>query len=148
MVGISVWADYNVFHGLGVEAEGTTIFGNKPTPYSPIPHTFYGSLKEGTIQAGVIYKFRPLYGVRPFVKALGGIGEIDFPHINPLYTSENSGVYTLGGGVEYKVWRAVFVRGQYEYQSWPGFRSGSQSLNPDGFSIGATYYLGGVRTHD
>jgi hypothetical protein len=147
MIGISAWGDYSVFHGLGVEVEGTSIFGNKPTPHDDFGRTIYGSLKEESIQGGIIYKYHPLHGIRPFAKVLGGVGRIDFPNVDPFYTQENSALFTVGGGIEYKVWRTVFVRGQYEYQWWPGFRSGSQSLNPSGFSIGATYYLRGVHRH-
>jgi Outer membrane protein beta-barrel domain len=144
MIGISAWADYSIFHGLGVEVEGTSIFANKPTPFGT---NITGSLKEQTVQGGIIYRYHPVYKIRPFAKALGGIGKIDFPSTNPFYTSETSGLYSFGGGIEYKAWRTLYLRGQYEYQWWKGFRSGTQSLNPSGFSIGATYYLRGVHRH-
>jgi len=148
MVGVSAWADYSIFHGIGVEVEGNSTFANKPTPRGPdSTTTFYGSLKEQTIQGGFIYKYHPIYHIRPFVKALGGVGRVDFPNTSPYYTSENSGVYSIGGGIEYKVWRTVFLRGQYEYQWWNDFRQGSQKLNPNGLSVGATYYLRGVHRH-
>jgi opacity protein-like surface antigen len=147
MTGISAWADYSIFHGIGIEVEGNSTFANKPTPKVPTGDTVYGSLKEQTIQGGFIYKYHPVFHVRPFVKALGGAGRVDFPSLNPYYTSEDSGVFSVGGGIEYKLWRTVFLRGQYEYQWWKGFRSGSQSLNPNGFTIGATYYLRGVHRH-
>ncbi len=149
MIGISVWADYSIFHGLGVEAEGTSIFGNKPKPVNPFNPgaVFYGSVKEETAQGGFIYRYHTVYHVRPFVKGIGGLGRIDFPSENPGYTSENSGLYTLGGGLESKVFQNIFVRGQYEYEHWTGFRRGTQSLNPSGFTIGATYYLRGEHRH-
>jgi opacity protein-like surface antigen len=147
MIGISAWADYSVFHGLGVEVEGTSIFGNKPTPYSRSGNEIFGSLKEQTVQGGIIYRYHPVYRLRPFVKALGGYGSIDFPSTRLYYTNETAGIYSIGGGLEYKVWRNVYARGQYEYQWWKGFRSGSQSLNPNGFTVGATYYLRGVHRH-
>jgi opacity protein-like surface antigen len=146
MVGVSAWADYNLFHGLGVEAEGTSIFGNKPKSFLPADE-IVGSLKEESIQGGVIYKYHTVYKVRPFVKFLGGEGRIDFPSTNPFYTYENTGVLTAGGGLEYRFWRNLSARGQYEYQWWVGFRSGSQSLNPSGFTLGATYYLRGIHRH-
>jgi opacity protein-like surface antigen len=147
MTGISAWADYNVYHGLGIEVEGTSIFGNKPKPFTPTDNAFSGSLKEQTLQGGIIYRYRTVYKVRPFVKALGGVGRVDFPDINPFYTSENSAIYSVGGGLEYKAWRNLFLRAGYEYQWWKDFRNGSQSLNPAGFTIGATYYLRGVHRH-
>lgn len=149
MIGISAWADYSIFHGLGVEVEGASIFANKPTPrvYGVTGATFYGSLKEETVQGGFIYKYHPVYHVRPFVKALGGVGRIDFPDIDPFYTEENAGLFSVGGGLEYPVWRNLNIRGQYEYQWWRGFRSGSQPLHPNGLTVGATYYLRGVHRH-
>lgn len=145
MTGISAWADYSIFHGLGVEVEGTSIFGNKPTSFLPADEV-HGSLSEESIQGGLIYKYHPVFKVRPFAKFAGGVGRIDFPS-NSNYTSENSALFSAGGGVEYRLWRTVFVRGEYEYQWWPDFRSGSQSLNPNGFTIGATYYLRGIHRH-
>jgi hypothetical protein len=78
---------------------------------------------------------------------MGGVGKVDFPSTNFFYTSETSALYSIGGGLEYKTWRTLYVRGQYEYQFWKGFRSGSQALNPSGLTIGATYYLRGVHRH-
>jgi opacity protein-like surface antigen len=147
MIGASAWADYEVFHGVGVEVEGTSIFANQPTPITPKGQHIYGSLKESTIQGGIIYRYHPVLRLRPFVKGLGGIGLIDFPSVNPFYTSENCALFTVGGGIEYKAWRGVYVRGQYEYEWWKGFRSGSQKLQPTGFSVGATYYLRGIHRH-
>jgi opacity protein-like surface antigen len=148
MSGVSVWADYTLFHGLGVEVEGNSIFAGKPTPYVPSGQTIYGSLKEETLQGGIFYKYHQVFGVRPYVKILGGGGRIDFPDTDPYYTSENCGVYTLGGGIEYKVWRTLYVRGEYEHQTWKGFRSGSQGLDPNGLNVGATYYLRGIHRHN
>ena len=144
MIGVSAWADYSIFHGLGIEVEGTSLFANKPNPRAPGNPKFYGGLKEETVQGGLIYKYHPVFHLRPFVKALGGVGRIDFPNTNPFYTQENSALYSVGGGLEYKVWRTVYLRGEYQYQWWKSFRSGSQTLNPSGFTVGATYYLRGV----
>ena len=83
MIGISVWGDYSLFHGLGVEVEGNSTFGGKPRVVVPTGFTAYGSLKEESIQGGIIYKYHPIYHVRPFAKALGGVGKIDFPSIDP-----------------------------------------------------------------
>lgn len=149
MIGISAWADYSIYRGIGVEVEGSSIFANKPKPVdlqNP-GATFYGGVKEQTAQGGIIYRYHTVYHVRPFVKALGGLGRVDFPSLNPYYTNENCGLFTLGGGLEYKAYRNVFLRGQYEYEHWKDFRLGSQSLNPAGFTIGATYYLRGEHRH-
>ena len=144
LAGISGWGDYSVFHGLGVEVEGASVFAGT-VPVTVLHKT---SLKETTIQGGIIYRYHPVFKVRPFVKGLGGIGKIDFPSTNPRYQSEHAGLYTVGGGLEYRVWRNLMLRGQYEQQWWTGFRPGAhQSLDPAGFTIGATYYLRGIHRH-
>jgi hypothetical protein len=147
MIGVTAWADYDVFHGLGVEVEGTSLFANKPTPYTDTGVKTTGNLKEQTIQGGIIYRYHSVYRVRPFVKVVGGVGSIDFPSTNPFYTSETSGLFSAGGGIEYKLWRNLYARGEYEYQWWKGFRSGSQPLNPNGATAGVTYYLRSVHRH-
>ena len=148
MVGISAWGDYSIFHGLGVEVEARTIFADKPTPVARSGQKLYGDgLKETMAQGGIIYKYHPIFKIRPFVKAVGGIGRVQFPSLNPLYTHEISAIYSADGGLEYRAWNTVFVRAEYEYQWWKDFRSGSVSLNPSGFTVGATYYLRGVHRH-
>lgn len=147
MIGIAAWADYSIWHGFGVEVEGNSIFANAPKAYDKFGRTVYGGLKEESAQVGITYKYHPIHRFRPYAKALGGIGRIDFPSVNPFYTQEDSALFSVGGGVEYKAWRTVFVRADYEYQFWKGFRSGTQTLNPNGFTIGATYYLRGVHRH-
>ena len=138
MSGISAWADYNLFHGLGIEAEGTTISFGKPASLT--------KMRQDTIKGGAIYKIRPVFKVRPYVKFLVGLGSIDFPSDNPFYTHDTYGMEAAGGGAEYRVWNSLFVRGDYEYQWWPKFHS-KNTLTPNGFTIGATYYLRGVHRH-
>jgi opacity protein-like surface antigen len=138
MIGISAWADYNIFHGLGIEAEGTTIFAAKPSSLT--------RMKQDTIKGGVIYKWHPIFGVRPYGKYLYGLASIDFPSRNPLYTHDTYTMSAAGGGVEYRVWHTLNVRADYEYQFWQNFQ-GRHTLNPNGFTLGATYYLRGIHRH-
>jgi hypothetical protein len=135
MIGISAWADYNLFHGVGIEAEGTSIFADKPDVLT--------RMKQETIKGGVIYKPRPIFRIRPEVKYMIGLGSIYFPSSNPLYTHDTYTVTAAGGGAEYPVWKSLFVRGDYEYQWWYDYH-GPRALNPNGFTIGATYYLRGL----
>jgi len=139
MIGISGWADYDLFHGLGIEAEGTTIFADKPESLD--------RMRQDTIKGGAIYKFHPLFlGVRPYAKSLIGLGSIDFPSRDPNYTHDTYTVIAFGGGAEVRAWRKVFVRGDYEYQFWKDYH-GPHTLNPNGFTVGATYYFRGVHRH-
>ena len=143
MIGLSAWADYNIFRGLGVEAEGTDIFANEPTPTDYVP-LVSKDLNEKAIKGGVIYKYHTVFKVRPYVKGLIGISKINFPS-NNLYTNDTYTVEALGGGIEYRAWRSVFIRADYEWERWPKFRQ--SELNPNGFTVGATYYLRGVHRH-
>jgi opacity protein-like surface antigen len=138
MLGISAWADYNLFHGLGVEVEGTSIFADRP---SSLPR-----MRQDTIKGGAIYHTRSFFGVRPYVKGLAGLASIDFPSRNPLYTHDTYTMYAFGGGAEYRIWKTLYARGDYEYQFVPQYH-GANTLNPNGFTIGATYYLRGIHRH-
>jgi hypothetical protein len=149
MIGVSVWGDYRIYRGFGVAVQATSLFGNKPAT-NPLPgQAVFGSLKEQTLQAGIIYRYHEVFKVRPFVQALAGEGRINFPSVNPFYTYEDSPLYSFGGGLEYRVWNNMFVRGQYEYQTWKGFQVNAQGqekpLHPAGATLGVTYYLRGVR---
>ena len=139
MIGLSATGDYSVFHGIGVECEGTTIFADKPDALT--------RMKQSTIKGGAIYKYHPVFGIRPYVKALYGLGSIDFPSRNPLYTHDTYNMWALGGGAEYRIWSSLYVRGDYEYQTWPHFQSRTKSLDPNGFTVGADYYLRGFHKH-
>lgn len=138
MLGVSAWADYNVWHGLGVEAEGTSILWDKPDVIT--------RMKQDSIKGGAIYKYHPIFGVRPEVKYLIGLGSIDFPSRNPLYTHDTYTMTAAGGGAEYRVWQTVYAHFDYEYQWWYSYH-GNHTLNPNGFTVGATYYLRGMHRH-
>lgn len=138
MLGISGWADYDLWRGLGVEVEGTAIDFDKPSTLQ--------RMSQNSIKGGAIYRARPFWGVRPYAKALIGIGSIHFPSNDPLYTHDTFVVEAFGGGVEYRVWNTVYLRGDYEYQLWNQFL-GNKNLTPNGFTIGATYYFRKVHRH-
>jgi opacity protein-like surface antigen len=138
MIGASAWADYHLFRGLAVEAEGTSIFADKPAVLT--------RMRQDTIKGGGLYRLHPLLGIHPYGKALIGYGSIDFPSHNPLYTHDTYTMWAFGGGVEYKIWKTLYARGDYEYQFWHEFH-GPHDLNPNGFTIGATYYLRGLHGH-
>jgi opacity protein-like surface antigen len=138
MIGISAWADYNLFHGLGIEAEGASIFADKPEALT--------RMRQNSIKGGAIYKARPFFRIHPYVKGLVGLAKLDFPSRNPFYTSDTFTMYAVGGGAEYRVWKTLYARADYEYQFWPNV-FGSRTLDPNGYTFGATYYLRGVHRH-
>lgn len=138
MIGASAWADYNLFHGLGVTAEGTTIFADKPAVLT--------RMRQDSIMGGIVYKYHAIFRIRPFVKALGGVGSIDFPSHNPLYTHDTFSTSAVEGGGEYRVVQNLYAHAEYEYQWWYKYH-GPKALNPNGVTVGATYYLRGIHRH-
>jgi hypothetical protein len=149
MLGVSAWLDYSLpfRRGLGVEVEGTSIFANKPSPVELPGRPVYGrAVREDSAKGGVIYRFQTIHKFRPYVKGLGGIASVDFYSRNPFYTHDTYLTYVAGGGVEYRAWNNIFVRGDYERQWVPDFLGG-KTLNPNGFTVGATYYLRGEHRH-
>lgn len=133
--GVTLWVDWSInrgpsfLHGLGIEAEGRDLnFGRKNIP----------TLRQDTGEGGAIYTWRHYRNFHPYGKGLLGFGSFDFGHLNPTYSHATRTVYALGGGVDYRAWRNVWVRGDYEYQFWPDFWN-HHTMNPGGFTIGASY---------
>jgi hypothetical protein len=78
--------------------------------------------------------------VHPYVKALVGQGDIDFPH---HFAYGRYFAIAPGGGVDLSLTGRWRIRVDYEYQIWPdapgipGLPSGT--LNPNGVSLGFSY---------
>jgi len=138
MIGASAWLDYNLFHGLGLTVVGTSILGDKPASLT--------RMRQDSIKGGVVYKYHPVFRIRPEVKGMIGIGSIDFPSKNPFYTHDTYQMYSVEGGGEYRMWNNLYAHADYEYQWWLQYHS-PRALNPNGFTIGATYYLRGIHRH-
>jgi len=132
--GTTVWADLNVnrgpefLRGLGLELEGRDLNYGR-TGVEP-------NLRLVTAEGGLIYTIRHYRNLHPYGKFLAGVGRIDFGHLTPTYSHDSRSVIAPGGGVEYRAWRNIWVRSDYEYQFWPDFFS-HHALNPNGFTVGA-----------
>jgi opacity protein-like surface antigen len=132
----TVWIDWNYYgnrsllQGFGVEVEGRDLnYGrtaNVPT------------LRMDTAGGGAIYSWRHYRNFHPYAKFLVEYGSIDFNLGVPGYTHDTRTVEVPGGGAEYHLWRNIWARGDYEYEFWPDFVRG-HALNPNGFTIGASY---------
>jgi opacity protein-like surface antigen len=136
LAGVTVWADWNFYagpsflHGLGIEAEARDLNYGR-TGHVP-------NLRLDTAEIGAIYTWRHYQRFHPYAKYLAGIGSIDFQHLTPTYSHDTRTVYTPGGGIEYRAWRNVWVRGDYQYQFWTDFIN-HHALNPNGVTIGVSY---------
>jgi opacity protein-like surface antigen len=138
MEGISAWVDFypnglpRFLHGLGVEATGHAIDFGRP---AAIPR-----MRQDSAELGAIYTWNRYRTFRPYAKFLGGIGSIDFPLMGTSYTHDTFTVFSPGGGIEYHAWQNIWIRADYEYQFWH-HTFGPHDLNPNGFTIGASYDL-------
>jgi opacity protein-like surface antigen len=145
MYGGSLWIDYtpnrvpSFLHGLGLEVEARDIsLGHSSSQPS--------NLREDTAQAGLIYSWRRFRNFRPYAKALGGFGSIDFNNRSPVYSHDTRSVFFAGAGVDYRVFRRVWVRADYEYQFWPDLL-GRTTFDPQGFTVGASYHFSRPHFH-
>lgn len=150
VLGTTIWADWHppfmdgFLHDFSIEAEARDLSGHRGTVPS-------GQLQSGkpilprtdTLGGGLIYhpaRFR-FYRFEPYAKGLISYGSIDFTLANPNYSHDSRTLYSLGGGLNYRVSHRITARADYEYQFWPSLLGGG--LDPRGFSFGAAYNFGG-----
>jgi opacity protein-like surface antigen len=137
--GGTLWIDVGVphlprlLHGLGVEVEGRDLNYTR-SGFDP-------KLRQDTAEGGLIYRWNRYHNFRPYAKFLGGYGSIEFSDPrDPYYSHDTRTVLAPGGGVEYRVWGGLWVRGDYEYQFWPQMTARG-ALTPAGYTVGAVYDL-------
>ena len=96
---------------------------------------------------GVYYSWRKYRSIRPYAKFEMGFGNMDYMTLKLRRVNQTRTVTSLGGGVEFRAVRNVWVRADYEYQSWPNFNGGKSSppLNPQGATVGVMYHFGRPR---
>lgn len=140
MQGAVVRAGWSFFHGIGIDGNARTLFMNTPSQLTRMQQT--------TFLGGVYYQTPSFWRIHPFVRMGGGIGLIEFPSRNPLYTRDTYSVYAPSGGLEVPITGKLFARAEYEYQFWQQYH-GPNDLTPQGGTIGVTYYMSGihVRSH-
>ena len=95
-------------------------------------------LYEKTYEVGARYH-RTYHNFMPYAKAMYGRGVFNFPpqpgssyHPNLAYNLMAGGI-----GVDYRVKRYLYLRGDWEYQNWFGFQN--SSLSPSILTIGGAY---------
>ncbi len=138
--GPALWLDWNFYtgpqflHGFGIEMEARDLNYGRSVP----------KLRMDTISGGAIYTVRHFRRFSPYAKFLVGYGSMDFVVNIPNYTHDTRTLYAPGGGVDYRLFRNISVRGSYDYQFWSNFFN-HHALNPNGVTVGLSYDLGGVR---
>jgi opacity protein-like surface antigen len=140
MGGGTLWANYRLnmlpggFNGLGVEIEGRDISLGGNSTQSP-------NFRQDTAGGGLTYSWRRYKNFFPYGKFLVQLGSFDFNLGSPYYTHDTRTVYTPGLGIEYRAHGHIWVRADYEYQTWPLLFRKNNSLNPQGFTGGVAYHF-------
>ncbi|MEO8737637.1 MAG: outer membrane beta-barrel protein [Edaphobacter sp.] len=87
----------------------------------------------------------PIWRLHPYADFLVSAGTITFTHPSidsrgRLYKSDNSLVYTYGGGLEYDVTSRWAAKIDYQGEHW-NLGSAAQTLTPRVFSVGLVYRI-------
>jgi len=126
LVGLGAYVDLNLFHGIGVEAEGRWQRFNQ-----------FEGVSQDNYLIGPRVKLHRFWGATPYVKVLGGFSNMNFE--DNVATGRFSTV-AFGGGVDLRLTRRWSVRAiDAEYQIWPEFLDGN--LKPYGLSAGIGYRI-------
>jgi len=125
MIGVGGFVDLNLFHGVGVEAEGRWLRFREP----------YG-ISQDNYLIGPRVQLHHLWHFRPYVKALGGFSEMTF---EDNIAQGRFTTFEAGGGLDYHLTRRISVRGEGDFQWWPEFLG--SSLTPYGVSAGVGYRI-------
>ena len=142
MWGATGWADAGIrfgptwLHPINLEMQYRSIFaGGGPNHQNVMENNFGG---------GATYTWYHFRNFHPYGKYIIGYGTISFNPMlypgYPPYSQDSRVTNSLGGGLEYRLTRHIWVRGDYEYQLW-GRLLGVPEFSPQGFTIGAMYHL-------
>ncbi len=142
MEGGTLWVDWNFsrapsfLHGIGIEAEARDISLGSSSSREK-------NFRLDTVGGGVIYTWHHFRNFRPYGKFLMSLGGIDWNNPNPKFKHETRTVTAPGLGLEFRAFRNVWVRADYEYQFWPDIAqwmpNSTHVLDPQGFTVGAMY---------
>jgi opacity protein-like surface antigen len=129
--GLGGFADCTVMRYLGIEAEGRYLLTNG----------FYDEHQENYL-VGPQFIVGRSQSIQPFAQFLVGAGRLTYP----LQTASGiSFVLEPGGGINFLVRDRWIVRGEYEYQRWPGSSNISgqprPELTPNGVHVGIAFKL-------
>jgi opacity protein-like surface antigen len=122
--GLTIYADYDFFHHLGIEGEFRYIKDGGTNIY------------EKTYEIGPRYS-RTYGRFSPYVKGLYGRGVFNFTYRGEQTANLAYNLIGVGGGVDYRLLRFLNLRGEYEYQHWFDFPP--NGLTPSVVTIGAAY---------
>lgn len=122
--GITIFADYDFFHHLGLEGEFRYVKNGETNIY------------EKTYEVGPRY-LRNYGRFSPYGKALYGRGVFNYTYRGERTANLAYNLVAFGGGLDYRMLSHVNLRGEYEYQHWFGFPV--HGLTPSAITIGGAY---------
>lgn len=136
--GFNIYGDVDFARHFGVEANFHKMDARTSTLY------------EKTYEIGPRY-FRTYGPFVPYGKIMLGRGVFNYPP-NPPPAPQNQAranlaynMYAFGFGTDIKVRPYLYLRADFEYQKWPGFRGyetgPANGLTPELFSFGAAYHF-------
>lgn len=149
LLGGTLWIDYTLarvplfLQGLALEVEARDLNYDRSA-------TEGSNLRQDTAGGGVIYSWRHFVKFRPYAKLLAEYGNTDYGEKNGPRGHDSRSFLGAGGGVEYRVMSRLWMRADYEYQSWPNFFKSTVPagrLTPQGITVGAVYRFGRSRFH-
>jgi hypothetical protein len=147
MLGGALWIDYTPdilpasLKGLGLEIEARDISMKTDSKGQR-------SLREDIASGGVIYSLPRFNNIHPYGKLLIGLGSEDYPMMGYAHLHQDITVSSFGGGADYRLMKKVWLRGDFEYQFWPGFfqyapalHKPAGTLSPFGYTVGVMYHF-------
>jgi opacity protein-like surface antigen len=156
LLGGTLWVDYIpnqppwFLRGFRLEVEARDLnYGRSATQPA--------NLREDVVQGGLVYAWPHFLNFRPYAKLSEGYGNTDYESKTAGRHHDSRTIVSGGGGVEYRAYRQLWVRADYEYQSWPNFFKHPKTattpalpsgrLNPQGFTVGVVYHFTRPRFH-
>jgi len=135
VIGPTLWVDWfpamlqRRLNGLGIEMTARDLhYNTSPTQRN---------IRTDTLGGGAVYRWDHFRNFQPYAKAEWSLGNIDYP--KPA-THETRTVSSYGGGFNYRLYDALWLRADEEYQVWPDiFDRHGKSLCPQGITLGVVY---------
>jgi opacity protein-like surface antigen len=147
LLGGTLWIDYipaglpQLLNGIGVEVEARDLNLDRSSTDAP-------NHRQDYVGGGLIYSWPHFRQLRPYAKLFMGYGNQDETVLKSgLRYSDSRTVTSGGGGVDFRATRQLWLRVDYEYQSWPTIFKHPDTaipagrLNPQGFTVGAIYHF-------
>jgi hypothetical protein len=142
LIGPSVWVDWTFrrtpihLQGLGVEAEARGLLWGQPAGST---WSFF------TAGGGPIYHWSRKHRIQPYGKFLvnyGAQSNIKITGFPAWYKSDKWTTFAPGAGVDLRLEKHLWLRGDWEYQFWKVMWFNDHYLNPTGVTVGVSYDFG------